>query len=60
MLDLVPQGPAYTKHLQQRDMLLVGDQLEYGFELDSLPVGVSLTLNDFKSFSTDYATVVRD
>ena len=60
MLDLVPQGPAYTKHLQQRDTLLVGDQLEYGFELDSLPVGVSLTLNDFKSFSTDYATVVRD
>ena len=39
MLDMVPAGQAYLKPLQPRDSILIADQLEYGFQLDSLAEG---------------------
>ena len=44
LLDIYPGGKAYLKQLQQRDSILIADQLEYGFELDSLKQGTALAL----------------
>lgn len=60
MLDLVPKGPAFLNYLQKRDTLLVGDQVEYGFVLDSLPMGVKVQVEDFAKNSNEVLTVVRN
>ena len=60
MLDVVPSGQAYLKPLTPRDSVLVADQLEYGFRLDSLKPGTSLALQDFSRASNDTLTLVRN
>jgi len=60
MLDLVPKGPAFLNYLQKRDTLLVGDQVEYGFVLDSLPMGVKVQVEDFAKNSNEVLTVARN
>ena len=59
MLDVVPAGQAFLKQLQPRDSILIADQLEYGFQLDSVPAGTSLALPDFADASNDTLTLVR-
>jgi len=59
ILDIVPKGPAFLEQLQKRDSILVADQLEYGFVLDSIAPGTMLGLSDFESISNDTLTVVR-
>ena len=60
MLDVVPSGQAYLKPLTPRDSVLVADQLEYGFQLDSVRPGTSLALQDFSMVSNDTLTLVRN
>lgn len=60
MLDVVPSGQAFLKPLTQRDSVLVADQLEYGFRLDSVKPGTSLALQDFSGVSNDTLTLVRN
>ena len=59
MLDMVPAGQAYLKQLQPRDSILIADQLEYGFQLDSLAEGTPVALPDFSGASNDTLTLVR-
>ena len=59
MLDVVPAGQAYLKQLQPRDSILIADQIEYGFQLDSLPEGTALAMPDFREASNDTLTLVR-
>ena len=59
MLDVVPAGQAYLKQLQPRDSILIADQLEYGFQLDSLAEGTPIALPDFANASNDTLTLVR-
>ena len=54
MLDVVPSGQAFLKPLTQRDSVLVADQLEYGFRLDSVKPGTSLALQDFSGVSNPH------
>ena len=59
MLDIVPGGQAFLKQLQPRDSILIADQLEYGFQLDSLAAGTLLALPEFEGTSGDTLTLVR-
>ena len=59
MLDITPGGQAYLKQLQPRDSILIADQLEYGFELDSVKAGTKLGFVDFSQQSNDTLTLVR-
>lgn len=59
VLDVVPSGQAFLKQLTQRDSVLVADQLEYGFRLDSVKPGTMLALQDFSEISNDTLTLVR-
>ncbi len=59
LLDIVPGGQAFLKQLQPRDSILIADQLEYGFQLDSLAAGTALALPEFESASNDTLTLVR-
>ena len=58
-IGLVPSGEAFLKPLQERDSILVADQVEYGFELDSVARGTLLALPDFSPVSNDTLTLVR-
>ena len=59
MLDIIPGGQAFLKQLQPRDSILIADQLEYGFQLDSLAEGTPVALPDFSGASNDTLTLVR-
>ncbi len=59
LLDVVPAGQAFLRQLQPRDSILIADQLEYGFQLDSLAEGTALLLPDFGTLSGDTLTLVR-
>mgnify|MGYP006873120808 FL=1 len=59
VLDIVPAGPAWLRQLQPRDSILIADQIEYGFQLDSVPDGTALALPDFGPVSGDTLTLVR-
>jgi len=59
LLDIVPAGQAFLKPLQPRDSILIADQLEYGFQLDSLAAGTALALPEFAQASNDTLTLVR-
>lgn len=58
-LDLVPKGNAFLNNLQKRDSILIADQVEYGFELDSVAKGTVIALPDFSSISGDTLTLVE-
>ena len=59
LLDVVPAGKAVLRQLQPRDSILIADQLEYGFQLDSVPDGTALALPDFSKASNDTLVLVR-
>lgn len=58
--DFIPVGETFLRQLTPRDSILVADQLEYGFELDSVRAGTSLALQDFAEVSNDTLTLVRN
>ena len=59
VLDIVPAGQTFLRQLQPRDSILIADQLEYGFQLDSVPEGTAVALPDFSPMSGDTLTLVR-
>lgn len=59
-LDILPGGKAYMKQLQPRDSILIADQIELGFTMDSLRSGDHIGLPDFSSASNDTLMLVRD
>ena len=56
---IVPQGKAFLKPLQQRDSILIADQLEYGFELENVDSGTSLAFPDFSALPEDTLALVK-
>ena len=60
MLETVPAGPAWIRQLQPRDSILVADQIEYGFQLDSVPEGTSILLFDYREHATDSLPLLRN
>lgn len=58
LLTLVPKGNAFLNNLQQRDSILIADQVEYGFRLDSVSRGTTIALPDFSPMSGDTLTLV--
>ena len=60
VLETVPAGPAWIKQLQPRDSILIADQIEYGFQLDSVPEGTSILLFDYREHATDSLLLVRN
>ena len=58
-LEIVPGGKAFLKPLQQRDSILIADQLEYGFELEDVREGTGLALQDFGQITNDTLVLVR-
>ena len=44
---LVRSEDSFLIQLQERDSVLIGDQLRYGFHIKNLPVGVGVMLPDF-------------
>lgn len=57
---MVPAGETYVRQLQQRDSILIADQLEYGFELDGIQASDSFALPDFSQEKfMDSVEVVR-
>lgn len=57
---VVPAGETYVRQLQQRDSILIADQLEYGFELDGIQASDSFALPDFSQEKfMDSVEVVR-
>lgn len=60
LLDIIPAGKAYMTPLQQRDSILIADQIEYGFRLDSVKAGTAISLPDFSPASNDTLTLVSN
>ena len=58
---LVQSEDSFLEKLQERDSVLIGDQLRYGFHLKSIPSGAGLMLPDFsKGFMRgDSVEIVR-
>ena len=59
ILQIIPAGQAWLRQLQPRDSILIADQVEYGFQLDSVPAGTTLALPDLRDASNDTLTLVR-
>ena len=60
LLETVPAGPAWIRQLQPRDSILIADQIEYGFQLDSVPEGTSILLFDYREHATDSLLLLRN
>ena len=60
MLNVVPRGQAFLEQRQQRDSILIADQLEYGFRLDSVELGTQFGFLDFSVIDGDTLALVRD
>ena len=56
---IIPSGQSYLRQLQQRDSILIADQLEYGVELKGMPADAILALPDYSKAMTDTLTLVR-
>lgn len=59
VMDFVPAGDAYVRQLQERDSILIADQIEYGFQLDDTGDLKGLALPDFSGAGNDTLTLVR-
>ncbi|MBP5796378.1 MAG: hypothetical protein J6W07_06055 [Bacteroidales bacterium] len=56
---IIPSGQSYLKQLQQRDSILIADQLEYGVEMKGMPADAILAFQDYSKVMTDTLTLVR-
>ena len=57
---IIPSGQSYLKQLQQRDSILIADQLEYGVELNGVEASATLAFQDYTKAFTDTLTLVRN
>ena len=53
---IIPSGQSYLKQLQQRDSILIADQLEYGVEMTGIPADAILAFPDYTRALTDTLT----
>lgn len=60
LLQIVPAGQSYFAQKQQRDSILIADQLEYGFELKDIAKGTQLALPEFDKTLKDTLVLVRN
>lgn len=58
LADVLPMGAPFVRPLQQRDSILIADQIEYGFSLDD--PGEGLLVPDLSWLSNDTLVLVRD
>lgn len=59
LLDIVPMGDALLTKLQKRDSVLVADQIEYGFRLDTVQALTQFALPELKGLGNDTLVLVR-
>jgi len=59
LLEVIPSGKASLRQLQQRDSILIADQIEYGITLDNVKEGTSIALPDLSKASSDTLCVVE-
>ena len=59
LLEVIPSGHTSLRQLQQRDSILIADQLEYGLSLDSVKAGTGIALPDLSGISNDTLCLVR-
>ena len=59
LTDAVPGGKTYLRQLQERDSILIADQLEYGFVLEGVNEGTALALPDLSPLDGDTLALVR-
>ena len=59
LLELVPKGPAFLNQLQKRDSILVADQVEYGFVLDTVHAFTVFKMPEFKDADNEAISIVR-
>jgi hypothetical protein len=57
---IIPSGQSYLKQLQQRDSILIADQLEYGVEINGVAAGTTLAFQDYTKAFTDTLTLVQN
>ncbi len=57
---IIPAGKAFAVQLQQRDSILVADQIEYGVEISDSPAGAEYSFPDFSQGVMDNVVLVRD
>ncbi|MCQ2153779.1 MAG: hypothetical protein MJY44_04325 [Bacteroidales bacterium] len=55
----IPSGESSLTQVTERDSVLIADQLEYGFRLDSLRAGTVISLPDWSSVAHDTIALVR-
>ena len=60
LLDVIPKGPALLNQLQQRDSILVADQVEYGFEMKGVKAGTVFGLPDYSKTGSEDLVLVKD
>ena len=60
VLDVIPKGPALLNQLQQRDSILVADQVEYGFEMKGVKAGTVFGLPDYSKTGSEDLVLVKD
>lgn len=56
---VVPSEGAFLRNVQERDSVLIGDQLDYGFLLKAVPEGTGYRLPDFKDTLMQNVELVR-
>ena len=59
LLDIVPMGDALLNKLQKRDSVLVADQIEYGFRLDTVKTLTGFALPELEGLGNDTLVLVR-
>ena len=60
LLDVIPKGPALLNQLQQRDSILVADQVEYGFEMKGVKAGTVFGLPDYSKTGSEDLVLVKN
>lgn len=60
VLTILPMQGSYLEQLQQRDSVLIADQLHYGVELKQLPMGTGLAFPDWSKEFCEGVEVLGD
>ena len=58
LMDIIPSGDATLQQLQQRDSILIADQMRYGFVIEGMKAGQEIALPDFSQASNDTLTIL--
>lgn len=58
--DALPAEGEFLEQLHQRDSILIGDQLRYGFRLDAIPDGTRIHLPEWSGELSESVEIIRE